>query len=517
MNTKVTFAGWTPDQAELNNPGMIEAKNVVPSSTGYKSFPSLRNLTGAINARCRGSVQGESKSVVYYNICGTATKLYNLLSGTLLWEDVTRSGTSSSSPMAYTTDPAATTVDEAKTRWEFILWGDTIVATNYEDVIQKAVMGTPFPKFQALGGTPPKAKHIAIIREWVVLASLQDNGGGNPAPYRVQWSGINAFETWSNTAATQSGFQDLVHDGSEIKGIVGGEHGTIFQENSVTKMTYVGSPLIFRFDTIEEARGCIASGSIQKLGSDIYYLAEDGFFKLTAGGSIPISPEKVNDWFFDNCDKSLAHRITSTIFDEKGIVMWAFPDKNAPSGTPNRVLIYKWLLDKWSWGQYDVEEFHRYSPGGSVTLEELDTLYPGGLDTEPLAESVNSISLDSNIFTGGGTKIFGAFGSDDKLSTFEGTAMSAELITSEVQISPFQRTLISAVRPLVSKGASTVQIGTRDTQSASIVWSVTTVQNVVGECPIMSNARYHRIKVNTVGDFDDAIGADVTYTEEGVF
>ncbi len=121
VNTTVVFAGWTPDQSDLNNPGVIEAKNVIPSSTGYKSFPSLKNLTGAINARCRGSVQGESKSITYYNICGTATKLYHLLSATLLWEDVTRSGTSSSSPMAYTTDPTATTVDEAKTRWEFVL------------------------------------------------------------------------------------------------------------------------------------------------------------------------------------------------------------------------------------------------------------------------------------------------------------------------------------------------------------------------------------------------------------
>lgn len=517
MNTTVIFAGWTPDQAELNNPGMIEAKNVVPSSTGYKPFPSLKNLTGVIDARCRGSVQGESKAGTYYNICGTATKLYNLLSGTLLWEDVTRSGSSSSSPMAYTTDPAASSVDEAKTRWEFEKWGETLIATNYEDVVQKAVMGTPFPKFVPLGGTPPNAKYVAVIREWVVLAHLQDNGGGNPVPYRVQWSGINAFETWLNTAATQSGFQDLVHDGTEIKGIVGGESGVIFQENSITRMTYVGSPVIFRFDAIEVARGCLTGGSIQKLGNDVFYLSQDGFYKLTASGSIPISPEKVNDWFFENFDKSLAHRMTSTIFDEKGIVMWAFPDRNAPNGTPNRVLIYKWLLDKWSWAKYDAEAFHRYSPGGGVTLEELDTLYPGGLDIEPLAESVNSISLDFNIFAGGGAKIFGAFGSNQKLATFEGTAMPAELITSEVQISPFQRTLMSAVRPLVSKGSSTVQIGTRDTQSASVVWSMATVQNVVGECPIMSNARYHRVKVVTSGDFDDAIGADVTYTEEGVF
>src|SRR3546814_20317574 len=62
-------------------------------------------------------------------------------------------------------------------------------------------------------------------------------------------------------------------------------------------------------------------------------------------------------------------------------------------GNPGRLWKYNWTLDKWSTADVGVKMVF---PGFSanVSLEELDALYPGGLETIPY-------SLDAPLFAGG--------------------------------------------------------------------------------------------------------------------
>ncbi len=62
-------------------------------------------------------------------------------------------------------------------------------------------------------------------------------------------------------AASQSDYQDI-QDGGDITGISGGEFGIVFLEKAIVRMSYIGSPLFFQFDTISRNIGCIEGGSI---------------------------------------------------------------------------------------------------------------------------------------------------------------------------------------------------------------------------------------------------------------
>ena len=44
----VLFKEWLPDQPELNNPGLLEALNVLPTSSGYQSFPTVAATLSAL-------------------------------------------------------------------------------------------------------------------------------------------------------------------------------------------------------------------------------------------------------------------------------------------------------------------------------------------------------------------------------------------------------------------------------------------------------------------------------------
>ena len=108
------------------------------------------------------------------------------------------------------TDTGFTTSEDGV--WRFGQFGNTLIATNYADNPQKFVLGTS-TEWEDLGGSPPKARHIAIVRGFVMLGNLVESGTGYQN--RVRWSGLDNSETWSASQTTLSDFQDFVGSGGE--------------------------------------------------------------------------------------------------------------------------------------------------------------------------------------------------------------------------------------------------------------------------------------------------------------
>lgn len=78
-----------------------------------------------------------------------------------------------------------------------------------------------------------------------------------------------------------------------------------------------------------------------------------------------------------------------------------------------------------------------------------------------------------------------------------------------------KRGFVSGVRALVD-GDNTIQIGTRDLLSESVTWSdEITPETDTGIASARSDARYHRIRVNTSGDFTHAQGVDIIAQPSG--
>ena len=65
--------------------------------------------------------------------------------------------------------------------------------------------------FAALGGAPPVAKYVAVVREQVVMANVSG------APQRVQFSAIDNAADWTVSAITQSDYNDLAGDHGETR------------------------------------------------------------------------------------------------------------------------------------------------------------------------------------------------------------------------------------------------------------------------------------------------------------
>jgi hypothetical protein len=484
---QVVFGQYTPDLPPMDNTGITVALNVLPAGDSYKGFPAPAVYSDALTARCQGAASGRDAAGNSYNFAGDATKLYEL--STAAWGDASKVG-------GYTTG--------AEERWAFTQWGSQMLATNYADDIQEYTMGTS-TDFANLSATAPKARHITVVRNNVAVANTFDSLDG-AVPYRVRWSAIGDATDWTPSVTTQSDFQDLDGDGGWCQQIVGGEVGTIFQERSIWRMTYVGSPLIYQFDEVEKTRGTPAPGSVTKIGSAIPYLGIDGFYIFDGQQSVPIGADRIDKTFYADLDQSYYNRISSAVDPINKIIFWASPGQQNTGGNPNRIWAYNYsptAKKRWAYADQDIQYIYRSLAEG-YTLDGLDAI-SGSLDALPF-------SLDSRVWTGNSALLSG-FDSSNRQVNFTGTAKDATIETQEVELNPNQRTNIQEIRPFIEGFTTlTIQIGGRNSLTDSVTWGPAISANNAGNFPCRSNYRYHRMRVNLSGNFDHAQGLNIVKT-----
>ena len=489
----IEFGDLQADLPSYENSGALVVDNVLPLAKGYKSLAGFQALSGtgltgsAVGLFTSFSASGST------NYAGDATKLYQMNSS-LVFQDKSKAGGYSNS-----------TTENARDFWAFTQFGSNIIATNFADNIQKFTEGTSsaFSDLVAL-----KAKYIAVIRDFVV--SGYTNESGTVYNQRVKWSGINDSSTWTPSQSTQSGFQDIVGSHGNIQAIVGGESaGVIFMEKAIYRMSYVGVPLIFQFDKIADNIGAFAPKSVASYGNMVFFLAQDGFYKLTGGQQLtPIGNGKVNNFFFDDLSSNL-DGITSAVDPNNSIVVWSYRGSGATGTTNNKLLIYNYAVDKWSTGSgQDLEFIASASQEAFTTLESLDVL--GDLDNLPK-------SLDSYFYKEGIVGLAG-FNSDNKFGKFIANSLSATVDTTEFEGAKGKRSTLINCRPIVdgtTNTSVTVTPITRQSQLDTTTNGTATGTNDTGTCPLRSTSRYHRIRVNVTGNFNTMSGVDIEARPEG--
>ena len=489
----IEFGDLQADLPTYQNSGALVVDNVLPLAKGYKSLAGFQALSGtgltgsAVGLFTSFSASGST------NYAGDATKLYQMDSS-LVFQDKSKSGGYNNS-----------TTENARDFWAFTQFGSNIIATNFADNIQKFEEGvdSAFSDLVSL-----KAKYIAVIRDFVVAGYTTESS--TTYNQRVKWSGINNSSTWTPSQATQSGFQDIVGSHGNIQAIVGGESaGVIFMEKAIYRMEYVGTPLIFQFNKIADNIGAFAPKSVASYGNMVFFLAQDGFYKLTGGQQLtPIGNGKVDNFFFDDLSSNL-DGITSAVDPNNSIVVWSYRGSGATGTTNNKLLIYNYAVDKWSTGSgQDLEFIASASQEAFTTLESLDVL--GDLDNLPR-------SLDSYFYREGIVGLAG-FNSDNKFGKFIANSLSATVDTTEFEGADGKRSTLINCRPIVdgtTNTSVTVIPITRQSQLDTTTNGTAVSTNDTGTCPLRSTSRYHRIRVNVTGNFNTMSGVDIEARPEG--
>lgn len=478
----IPFGEWLPDQSDLENPGATVAQNVIPAARGYRPFYGLSELSAAADNRIRGiyAVKDSANTVTIF--AGDSSKLYKMDNGTFALSDVSDTG-----GYAFTGDE----------QWKFVKFGNDLIAAGSDtDTLQKFTIGVD-TAFSAISGAPA-AKHMAVVRDFVVTGNVSYSS--NDYRSRVRWSQINDATSWT-TGTAQADVQDIP-DAGHITGLVGGEFGVVLLEKAIARMQYVGSPLIFTFEKVETSHGCNYPNSVAAIGpTQVFYLADDGFFMFDGNRSVPIGAEKVDNFFFDDVSFKFIDRLSSVIDPETQTVMWSYANVES-TGEPNRILVYNYAVQKWSIIHVD-HEFIGSSLTPNLTLEALDSLSTSidALDT----------SLDSRFYAGGFFQLSAS--KDKKLQTLSGQPLDAVIETKEFEPAKMNKSLVRGVVPYVTakdvQPTLSIQVASRSRQIDTTSYSTAVSLNDDNNCPVRSNGRYHRVRVNASGTWKHALGVDV--------
>ena len=527
---RIDFTEWTPDQASVVR-NITVAKNVVATLVGYAPFPTAaqysqnasENLNSAFSARY-------SNNTLLF--AGGATALFKLDSLDYTLDDVSKVG-------GYT----------GVERWNFIQFGDSVIAANNKDKLQVYTTTA----FSDLSVDAPVAKFVAVVRDFVVAANLDSGANGST----VQWSDINDETNWVASSTSQSDSQ-VLPDGGNITGLTGGEFGLILQERAIVRMTYSGSPYFFQFDTISKNLGCTEPGSVTKYGNVTYFLAENGFFTCDGQTITAIGNEKVDKWFYQNANPSLLNTMSATVDPFRKLVIWNFA--NTFGG--RFLLMYNWQVQKWTYGETDVDYLASVATPGD-TLESIDAAYEvtagsfeidkeydissiGSTNFTLIGATSNTVgerftatgvgtgtgkaidlsaaalgkktletlstSLDSPLYSGG--KYF--LGGVDSVRIVSFTGQSAEAQIDTGYFGGQYNSTVTLARPIVDNGSADIAVLSVNMLSEVKDYSSYTSASSENRVSLRSNGKYHSLSIKPTGSrWSNALAVEVEYTPQG--
>jgi hypothetical protein len=488
----VPFGEWLPDLPAVNNPGALEALNVIPAEGVYVPFKQLEITDPAVaDAVCGATSVFTGANVQVY--AGTTTHLYTRESG------------------AYTSIyelPVSGSL-EATDAWQFVRVSETMVALHPGSVPIAHEIGTINP-VSLVGGAPPTAACGAYISDFLVLGNLTVDpaDGSGYFPARVRWGGQNNIDSpWVTDVATMADFQDMPAEGGAVVAITGREFGTIFQERMIRRMTFEGLPGVFAFDTVEDKRGALARDAVVDIGALTLFPAEDGFFAWNGTNTQPIGDNKVNRYFLNKLSYPNRGRIVGAVDHDAGCVMWAFPTDI--SGSLTEIIIFSYRENRWSHSIQTVEYIFNTATPATV----VDDL--GGVIDDYTA------SFDGPSYRAGRPTL-AAFDQYHRLGMFTGLPMAATLDTGEFSGPNMRRVFANGARPNVDVFApvATVEALYRDQFSGeALQYGGPVAQEADGTCPVLVDGRFTRFRLRLPANISwrHALGIDVSRKATGKF
>jgi len=537
------FGAWQPDTSDYESQAKShDINNVLPRADGYGPFPDFAILSQALIGACRGAFYALKSDGSVAVFAGTSDRLWLANNTDYSWTPVSKVATVTISnaspgvvtlashgfvandPVVFSTSgslptgltPGTTyyvkTVLTANTftvsataggaaintssagsgthsvthiysslssdaQWQFAQFGNLVFATQKNAVLQVYNLASS-SAFADNSGSPPQASYISVVGRFLVLSGLLSN------PYRIHWSALNDTTGW--TAGTnQSDYQDFP-DGGIVRGVAGGEFGTVFQDQAIRRMSYIpGSDLIFQIERIAQDQGLFAPYSIVRAGIYTFFHSAQGFFKIAPGGlPEPIGREKVDRTFFNDLDKTELRMFIGASDPRSTRAFWAYKSTSGTTGLYDKIIGYDYVLDRW----FTIDMTGEYLLGMSqpgITLENLDSL----------SSSIDALGASLDSFAVSTQPLIAQFSSAHKMGFFSGSNLEATLESAE-QGTDGRRIYVNGFRPVTDATTFYGSASYRETQQDTPTSTAEIVRNSrTGRCDMRRSTRYSRFKV----------------------
>jgi hypothetical protein len=151
-----------------------------------------------------------------------------------------------------------------------------------------------------------------------------------------------------------------------IGGLKSRQEVLIWTDTSLYSMTFIGPPLTFAINLINEGAGLISPKAAVNSPTGVYFMSKNAFYFYN--GAVQKLPCTVQDYVFSDLDLSQAFKCFATLNSEFSEVWFFYPSLTDATGEISRYVIYNYEEGSWSIGSL-------------VRYAWLDT----GIEDKPLA------------------------------------------------------------------------------------------------------------------------------------
>ena len=190
---------------------------------------------------------------------------------------------------------------------------------------------------------------------------------------------------------------------SIVGGVKSRQEVVIFTDTSVYSMQFVGAPLTFALNLINEASGLIAPKAAVTSSGGVFFMGYGNFYLYN--GTVQELPCSVHNYVFGDLNTGQAYKIQAFTNSEHNEVGWFYPSSS--SDEIDRYVIYNTQQQVWYYGQLTrtvwldsgVESFPQATNGGYLYQHEIGFDNDGSAMTNVFVESADFDIGDGDRFT----------------------------------------------------------------------------------------------------------------------
>lgn len=461
--------GFTPD-TDPTTPGvLVDCHNLIPAENGMQAAPTPVTPADvpALANVCRGAAVVSRLDDTRRVFAGTDANLYELVSGA--WTSVGSGYTGG-----------------ADTRWSFAQFGDTTLAANLADTIQRSTGGA----FSAIA-TAPKARIIYTVNGFVMALNTVDGTYGTQ-PDRWWCSALFDDTDWTPSVTTQATTGRLVSAPGRITaGGRLGDYAVVYKERAIYVGQYVGAPVVWDWQMIPGGdAGCVGQEAWCDIGGAHFIVGYEGFYLFDGVRATPVGLGQVREWFASNSDPDFRYR-TRCVYDRQTNRVWVF-FCGLGYDYPNRVLVYHLLSKQWGLVDWTAEAVLNYYTASPYSMDTLD-------DLTPTFDGFPDVAFDSQFWWAGGQTVAG-FNSSHQLQAFVGAGGTSQFTTWFVGDDEMY-TLLNQIRVrfLPGRRPTTASVETlKGSDMTDMALGSTSTLND-GKFDVLDAARWHQASVTLTG------------------
>ena len=224
---------------------------------------------------------------------------------------------------------------------------------------------------------PTKALQVITSetdRHLIVLGADPISGGsrtGTLDPMLVAFSDQENPLQFEPLSTNTAGSLRLSSGSSIIGGLKARQEILIWTDTSLYSMNFIGPPLTFAINLINEGAGLISPKAAASSPKGVFYMSKKGFYFYN--GAVQKLPCSVQDYVFSDLDESQAFKCFAGLNEEFSEVWFFYPSLSDNQNEISRYVIFNYEENSWSIG----------------TLERYSWLAAGVLD-KPLAAGEES-------------------------------------------------------------------------------------------------------------------------------